>query len=81
MGRINRFLLLEEWLINWGNVKQWGLKRSIYDHCPILLKEAKIDWDPKPSKVFGSWFDYPQFKESITAIWNSVVLQGRKALL
>ncbi|GKV27571.1 hypothetical protein SLEP1_g36731 [Rubroshorea leprosula] len=50
MSRIDRFLLLEDWVAKWGDVKQWGLRKSVSDHCPILLKNKKIDWGPKPFK-------------------------------
>ncbi|GKV29208.1 hypothetical protein SLEP1_g38154 [Rubroshorea leprosula] len=82
MSRLDRFLLSEEWLLNWGEVKQWGLKRSISDHCPILLKDEKIDWGPKPFKVFDAWFDQPDFQESITTTWRTfLIVQGRRSFI
>ena len=36
-------------------LKQWGLPRTISDHCPILLKVYGKDWGPKPFKFFNAW--------------------------
>ncbi|GKV45281.1 hypothetical protein SLEP1_g52387 [Rubroshorea leprosula] len=44
MSRIDRFLLSEGWLFKWGDTKQWGLRRTVSDHCPILLKFQQVDW-------------------------------------
>ncbi|GKV29684.1 hypothetical protein SLEP1_g38589 [Rubroshorea leprosula] len=40
MSRIDRFLFSEEWMSKWSEIKQWGLKRSVSDHCPIGCKEV-----------------------------------------
>lgn len=36
---------------------QHVLKRNILDHCSIVLKNAKVDWEPKPFKVLECWFE------------------------
>ncbi|GKV27391.1 hypothetical protein SLEP1_g36564 [Rubroshorea leprosula] len=76
MSRIDRFLMSEEWILNWSDVKQWGLSRSVSDHCPILLKNESIDWGPKPFKFFNAWLDQPGCKEIITEVWNSTKVMG-----
>ncbi|GKU90761.1 hypothetical protein SLEP1_g4712 [Rubroshorea leprosula] len=47
----------------------------------LPLIEEKMDWGPKPFKVFDSWFDYPEFKESVAATWNSSIVQGKKGFV
>ncbi|GKU99314.1 hypothetical protein SLEP1_g12182 [Rubroshorea leprosula] len=64
MSRIDRFLISEGWFSVWGEVKQWGLRRSVSDHGPILLKEEKIDWGPKPFKFFDAWLELPESLEN-----------------
>ncbi|GKV23593.1 hypothetical protein SLEP1_g33302 [Rubroshorea leprosula] len=76
MSRIDRFLISEGWLSNWGDVKQWGLRRSVSDHCPVLLKDEKIDWGPKPFKFFDAWLEQPGCKETIRKAWNSSEVYG-----
>ncbi|GKV09853.1 hypothetical protein SLEP1_g21292 [Rubroshorea leprosula] len=40
-SRIDRFLVSDECLKKWNDLKQWGLGRSVSDHCPLLLKNEK----------------------------------------
>lgn len=40
-SRIDRFLINDGWLTKWLNSTQRGLRRSILDHCPLLL-EIKV---------------------------------------
>ncbi|GKV47213.1 hypothetical protein SLEP1_g54131 [Rubroshorea leprosula] len=76
MSRLDRFLLSEEWCLNWENVKQWGLNRSFSDHCPIILKNQIMDWGPKPFRFFDAWLEFPQFKGMVRDIWMSIVVIG-----
>ncbi|GKV25404.1 hypothetical protein SLEP1_g34851 [Rubroshorea leprosula] len=78
MSRIDRFLLSEDWIMEWSDVKQWGLRRSVSDHCPILLKNEKVDWGPKPFKFFDAWLDQPGCKEVIRDVWNHKEVKGWK---
>lgn len=55
-SRIDRFLLHSEWLDRF-NLKQWGLARTLSDHCPILLMEDERDWGPKPFRFFNAWLE------------------------
>ncbi|GKV15245.1 hypothetical protein SLEP1_g26043 [Rubroshorea leprosula] len=76
MSRLDRFLLSNEWILNWKDVKQWGLKRTVSDHCPILLKSEKVDWGPKPFKFFNAWMDQPRCIEIIRNAWKSCEVKG-----
>ncbi|GKV22646.1 hypothetical protein SLEP1_g32498 [Rubroshorea leprosula] len=78
MSRLDRFLVSEEWLLNWEDAKQWGLKRTISDHCPVILKNQKIDWGPKPFRFFDVWMERPGFKELVEETWKSAEVQGWK---
>ncbi|GKV07784.1 hypothetical protein SLEP1_g19505 [Rubroshorea leprosula] len=76
MSRIDRFLVSEEWLMRWCDVKQWGLERTVSDHCPVLLKHERVDWGPKPFKIFDAWLQEPGCKEIIRNTWNSTTVEG-----
>ncbi|GLU01659.1 hypothetical protein SLE2022_189580 [Rubroshorea leprosula] len=76
MSRIDRFLLSEGWLTKWSDARQWGLSRSVSDHCPILLRHKHIDWGPKPFKFFNAWFQQEGCKELIKEVWGSANIQG-----
>lgn len=47
MSRLDRFLISDEWIVKWGEHTQWGLPRSVSDHCPILLKTNSINLGAK----------------------------------
>ncbi|GKV29753.1 hypothetical protein SLEP1_g38652 [Rubroshorea leprosula] len=81
MSRIDRFLLTEEWILKWCDMKQWGLNRFVSDHCPILLKNEKMDWGPKPFKFFDAWLDQPGCKEIIREVWKSTIVRGWKGYI
>ncbi|GKV39902.1 hypothetical protein SLEP1_g47602 [Rubroshorea leprosula] len=76
MSRIDRFLLSEGWLTKWGDAKQWGLNRTVSDHCPILLKQQVVDWGPKPFKFFNSWIEQEGCRELIKETWSKADVQG-----
>ncbi|GKV27606.1 hypothetical protein SLEP1_g36762 [Rubroshorea leprosula] len=76
MSRIDRFLVSEDWLLRWYDVKQWGLNRTVSDHCPVLLKNERVDWGPKPFKFFDAWLQVPGCKELIRNTWNSTAVEG-----
>ncbi|GKV27064.1 hypothetical protein SLEP1_g36275 [Rubroshorea leprosula] len=42
-----------------------GQRRSISDHCPIILKNISVDWGPRPFKWFDAWLDTPGLRDEI----------------
>lgn len=53
MSRLDRFLITKNWLNSWCDLSQWGLQRSVSDHCTIVLKE--INLGPKPFHMMRYW--------------------------
>lgn len=43
MSRIDRFLLSDEWISTWHDLSQWGMDRSVSDHCALVLKTSVKD--------------------------------------
>ncbi|GKV12840.1 hypothetical protein SLEP1_g23934 [Rubroshorea leprosula] len=76
MSRIDKFLLSGGWLEKWEEVRQWGLSRVVFDHCPLLLKHKKVDWGPKPFKFFDVWLEQDGCKELIKEVWSNTNIQG-----
>ncbi|GKV29665.1 hypothetical protein SLEP1_g38570 [Rubroshorea leprosula] len=76
MSHLDRFLINEEWLVTWEGLKQWGLKRSISDHCPMLLKNEVKNWGPKPFCFFDAWLRHPKFKDKVAEAWRTKEIQG-----
>ncbi|KAL7162684.1 hypothetical protein ACSBR2_043049 [Camellia fascicularis] len=74
-SRIGRFLEDPTWLEKFA-IKQWGLSRTILDHCPILLKEDDRDWGPKPFKFINAWRSHPTFGSEVKKRWEDTQVQG-----
>ncbi|GKV07422.1 hypothetical protein SLEP1_g19203 [Rubroshorea leprosula] len=81
MSRIDRFSLSEEWLMKCSDVKQWGLRRTVSDHCPVMLKNDRIDWGPKPFRFFDVWLEQLGCKEMISNVWRSTMIKGWKGFV
>ncbi|GKU98539.1 hypothetical protein SLEP1_g11530 [Rubroshorea leprosula] len=58
------------------DMKQWGLKRDISDHCPVLLKNEVKNWGPKPFRFFNTWLQHTDFKAEVAKLWKSIEVQG-----
>ncbi|GKV35275.1 hypothetical protein SLEP1_g43574 [Rubroshorea leprosula] len=76
MSRIDRFLMSEEWLNKWGEATQWGLTRTVSDHCPILLRHQKVNWGPKPFRFFDVWLEQEGCREVIREAWRRKRIHG-----
>ncbi|GKU98851.1 hypothetical protein SLEP1_g11790 [Rubroshorea leprosula] len=57
-------------------MKQWGLKRDILDHCPVLLKNEVKNWGPKPFRLFNAWLQHLEFKPKVAELWKTTHIQG-----
>ncbi|KAL8490948.1 hypothetical protein ACS0TY_022816 [Phlomoides rotata] len=76
-SRINRFLLSTAWCNRWPNVKQIGLKRTIYDHAHIMLEVTeKENWGTIPFKIVNWWLDQEDFCKLVERIWNDTSVEG-----
>ncbi|XP_071695042.1 uncharacterized protein [Rutidosis leptorrhynchoides] len=40
------------------------------DHCPIILRNERLDYGPTPFKLFHSWFQVEGFEDVVIAAWN-----------
>lgn len=67
-SRIDMFLLQHDWL-DMFNFKQWGLPRSISDHCPLLLLEDDRDWGPRPFRFFNAWLENKDCLKVMEKAW------------
>ncbi|GKV13733.1 hypothetical protein SLEP1_g24717 [Rubroshorea leprosula] len=76
MSRLDRALLSVE-MCNIG--EEWvqqGLKRTVSDHCPIMVKTMVVDWGPKPFRVLDAWQQHPQFKKVVEDKWKELNVDG-----
>ncbi|GKV13379.1 hypothetical protein SLEP1_g24388 [Rubroshorea leprosula] len=57
------------------DIKGWlqqGFKRTVSDHCPIVVKTTVVDWGPKPFRVLDAWQQHPQFKKAVEDKWKEL---------
>ncbi|XP_058768462.1 uncharacterized protein LOC131642211 [Vicia villosa] len=77
MSRLDRFLVAEKVLNNWGVIGQMVGERDISDHCPIWLEVDNNDWGPKPFKFNNEWFSHDSFYPFVENEWKSFKVEGR----
>ncbi|XP_071727736.1 uncharacterized protein [Rutidosis leptorrhynchoides] len=56
MSKLDRFLVSDDFLSFWNDLKVVALDRSVSDHCPILMSDGEVDFGPKPFKIYDDWF-------------------------
>ncbi|GKU96282.1 hypothetical protein SLEP1_g9530 [Rubroshorea leprosula] len=84
-GQVRQHIAQEIWdfakqlgVVAENEEQQWGLRRTVSDHYPIILKNEMVDWGPKPFKFFDAWLEQPRCKEVIKKAWNSSDEEGWK---
>ncbi|GMI72091.1 hypothetical protein HRI_000878400 [Hibiscus trionum] len=65
-SRLDRFLISPEILLNFPNLIQCTLPRSLSDHRPVLINEATKEDGKRPFKLFNSWLSDKKLGEKIT---------------
>ena len=75
-SRIDRVLVSKEWLEAWPHCQQFVLKRSISDHCAVVLKQVFVDWGPRPFRSLDVWQKDNRFKEFVRLKWENFDVQG-----
>ncbi|KAA3489170.1 putative Transposon TX1 [Gossypium australe] len=43
-SRLDRFLIEEDWVVQFKDFQQKGLNRSVSDHIPVMLVNEYVDW-------------------------------------
>nr|KYP41921.1 hypothetical protein KK1_036692 [Cajanus cajan] len=76
ISRIDRILISREWWSAWENCVQFVLDRNIFDHCPLMLSQKKVDWGPKPFRSINCWSEYSHFEDIVKEMWDSEEIQG-----
>ncbi|GKV26502.1 hypothetical protein SLEP1_g35790 [Rubroshorea leprosula] len=76
MSRLDRVLMSGAMYSSGKGWVQHGLKRTVSDHCPIVVKTSVADWGPKPFRVLDAWQQHPQFKKVIEDKWKELVEEG-----
>ncbi|GKV28719.1 hypothetical protein SLEP1_g37735 [Rubroshorea leprosula] len=75
MSRLDRFLLSTEMSLLDRDWIQVGVRRSISDHCAIILTSRNVDWGPKPFRVLDAWQQHPDFQEFVENRWKAMQIE------
>ncbi|GKV45295.1 hypothetical protein SLEP1_g52400 [Rubroshorea leprosula] len=76
MSRLDRVLLSTEMSLLDREWVQVGMRRSISDHCALILTSRNIDWGPKPFRVLDAWQQHPNFKGFVEDKWKTLQIEG-----
>ncbi|XP_058763699.1 uncharacterized protein LOC131637125 [Vicia villosa] len=77
MSRIDRFIISDKVVNDWGVIGQRIGDRDVSDHCPIWLEVDTKNWGPKPFKFNNEWFSCSSFYDFVEKEWNSFKVEGR----
>ncbi|KAL8510658.1 hypothetical protein ACS0TY_017467 [Phlomoides rotata] len=75
-SQLDRILINNKWVEKWPDSYQKGLRRSISDHCPIILENKGKFWGPKPFRVVNAWFTHSDFRSFVENKWNEYRIEG-----
>ncbi|XP_071727035.1 uncharacterized protein [Rutidosis leptorrhynchoides] len=76
-SKLDRFLISEKTNHLWEELSALVLERKLSDHCPIVLRDRVIDFDPKPTKVFDEWLEAKGCEQVIKEAWSKKI-EGRR---
>ncbi|XVF09640.1 hypothetical protein REPUB_Repub07fG0111500 [Reevesia pubescens] len=86
-SRIDRFLVMPEWINMFRDLAQSSGGRSCSDHVPLFLQTIVVDWGPKPFKFLNCWLQHKDFLSLIKEHWcvhpnldNAVVMSKLRKL-
>ncbi|XP_058753015.1 uncharacterized protein LOC131626202 [Vicia villosa] len=77
MSRIDRFIISDKVVNDWGVIGQRIGERDVSDHCPIWLEVDSKNWGPKPFKFNNEWFSCSSFYAFVEKEWKSFKVEGR----
>ncbi|XP_071705231.1 uncharacterized protein [Rutidosis leptorrhynchoides] len=78
MSKLDRFLVSDEFLSLWSDLKVTACDRKFSNHCPIALSNDDTDFGPKPFKIFDEWFNVEGIDSLIARSWEEPMDRNRK---
>ncbi|XP_071705245.1 uncharacterized protein [Rutidosis leptorrhynchoides] len=77
MSKLDRFLVSDVFAQLWEDLSVITLDRKLSDHSPILLRNGRVDFGPKPVRIFDSWLEEKGVDEIISEAWHKSVTSTR----
>jgi hypothetical protein len=70
MSQIDRVLIFDDWVSDWGQPAVWVLSRSVSDHCPLVSRYNSDDWGPRPFRFNNHWLLHKDFQGVVEEYWR-----------
>ncbi|XP_068487034.1 uncharacterized protein [Phaseolus vulgaris] len=80
-SRLDRVLVIEEWMQIWPTCKQYVQRRDVSDHCALVVKSTVKDWGPKPFRSIDAWIMERGFTGLVKDKWSSYSAQGNALIV
>ncbi|GKV18431.1 hypothetical protein SLEP1_g28818 [Rubroshorea leprosula] len=55
---------------------QVGVRRSISDHCALILNSRNTYWGPKRFRAIDAWHQHPDFHGFVEDRWREMQIEG-----
>ncbi|KAL8526420.1 hypothetical protein ACS0TY_015572 [Phlomoides rotata] len=75
-SRIDRIMVNNLWVSRWPNLHMKDLRRSVSDHCPLVLEVKVKVCGPKPFRSIDAWINHPEFKDFVGSRCHNYQEQG-----
>ena len=70
-SKLDRLFVQADWITTYPSMQVSLLKRSISDHCPLLVTTQGIDWGPKPFRFQDCWLTHEGCLDIIKKAWRN----------
>lgn len=68
-SKLDRIFVQSEWIAAFPSLKASILRRSVSDHCPLLLQSQSEDWGPRPFRFQNAWLTHKGCQKLIDDTW------------
>lgn len=69
--KLDRLFIRPEWITTYPSLKVSLLKRTISDHCPLLVQSRDKNWGPRPFRFLNCWLSHPSCSKVIKDSWST----------
>ncbi|XP_016195736.1 uncharacterized protein LOC107636760 [Arachis ipaensis] len=71
-SRIDRVLLILEWVEEFPEVRLRGGPRGLSDYCPMIVEDTRWRCGPRPFRSLDSWFTHEGFLRMVKEEWRGL---------
>lgn len=71
-SKLDRLFVSPDWMLAYPSLKVTLLKRTISDHCPLLVQSREKNWGPKPFRFINCWLSDSNCLKIIRDSWSNL---------